>query len=57
MTIGMVDSLVILVQSPSYDPEEIDFYIEECLGYYETFLTKLSEKDFQVLINALQKEL
>lgn len=42
----MVDSLVILVQSPSYDPEEIDFYIEECLGYYETFLAKLSEKDF-----------
>lgn len=46
MTIGLVDSLVIIVQSPTYDPEEIDFYIEDCLGHFETFLSKLSIKEF-----------
>lgn len=53
MTINHIDSLVILVQSSNYDPEEIDFYIEESLGYFENFLTKLSERDFQIVKESL----
>jgi secreted Zn-dependent insulinase-like peptidase len=55
--VGLVDGLAILVQSPNYDPEEIDFYIEECLGYFENYLSKLSDRDFGVMKEALKKEL
>lgn len=46
-----------MVQSTNYDPEEIDFYIEECLGYYETYIAKLSHKHFDNMKQALSKEL
>lgn len=53
LRIGNIDSFAFIVQSSTYDPEEIDFYIEECLGYYEAYLTKITNKEFENMKNAL----
>ncbi|CAD8049959.1 unnamed protein product [Paramecium primaurelia] len=55
--VNHIDSIVIIVQSNSYDPEEIDFYIEESLGYFESFLNRLPDKDFDGIKYAIQKQL
>ncbi|CAD8052142.1 unnamed protein product [Paramecium sonneborni] len=57
ISVNHIDSIVIIVQSNSYDPEEIDFYIEESLGYFETFLNRMLDKDFDGIKQAIQKQL
>ncbi|KAM3130366.1 hypothetical protein pb186bvf_017569 [Paramecium bursaria] len=52
-----VDSLAIIVQSSTYDPEEIDFYIEESLGHFESFLSKMQDKEFQLIKSSIQKQI
>lgn len=54
LMLNHIESIGIMVQSSTYDPEEIDFYIEESLGYFETFLNRLSDRDFQTLKASLQ---
>ena len=41
ISIGNVDGLAIVAVSSNYDPEELDFYIEEFLGYFEGWLKKM----------------
>jgi hypothetical protein len=46
LSVGNVDGICIVAMSSNYDPEELDFYIEETLGYFEAWLRKLSIKHF-----------
>jgi secreted Zn-dependent insulinase-like peptidase len=56
-TIGNMDGISIIVMSSNYDPEELDFYIEESLGSFENWLNKLTDTQFDNFKNSLLGEM